>query len=237
MARRKPEIMTCADVLALFDDLRSDQIATVMSRRNPQAYILGVRFGDLDRICKRIQRDSELARELWASGSFEARTVAVRIMDPTDLDASTIDAWVVQIDFPTLADEFANLVYRTASAANSTRMHRWTASDAEFVQRVGFALVMALASDATNAEPDASFLAYLEQIERDIHTSPNWARELMNQVPVAIGARNDRLFAAARRTAVAYGTVEVFHGDRTRCRVIDPVETLDRRREQAAIGI
>lgn len=223
--------MTCADVLALFNDLRSEQIATVLSRRNPQAHLLGVRFGDLDRICKRIQRDSSLARELWATGSMEARTVAVRIMDPADLDADTIDTWVAQIDFPTLADEFASLIARTAYATE--RRQRWTASDAEFVRRAGFALVAALASDVANAEPDATFLAYLHQIEREVHTSANWARELMNQVPVAIGARNDLLFDAARSAALAYGTVEVFHGDRTHCRVINAVETLDRRREQA----
>ena len=70
-------------------------------------------------------------------------------------------------------------------------------------------------------------LRYLDQIGRGIHDSPNWAREMMNLVPIAIGLRNPALKEAALATAIAYGKVQVFHGDKTNCKVWDAVAALN----------
>jgi hypothetical protein len=69
-------------------------------------------------------------------------------------------------------------------------------------------------------------LRYLDQIRTDIRVPPNWAREMMNLVPVAIGKRGPALYAPSRATAKACGTVAVFHGDKTHCKVWDAVAAL-----------
>jgi hypothetical protein len=201
------------------------QIATIYARRAPGTEAWGVRYGDMDKLVKTIRKDSDLARQLWATGVLEPRIVACRIMRPEDLTEAEIDAWVDQINWPHLADEFANLVYKTPFAAK--KREAWTRSDREFVRRAGFTLVYDAAADLKLDVSDADFHAYLGQIEREIHGSPNWSREMMNLVPIAIGLRNPELKETAIAAATAYGKVDVFHGDKTRCKIWDAVEALN----------
>ena len=78
-----------------------------------------------------------------------------------------------------------------------------------------------------NPISEAELRGYLAQIGWEIHDSPNWAREMMNLVPIAIGLRSAELKEAAIATATAYGTVDVFHGDKTNCKVQDAVQALN----------
>jgi hypothetical protein len=43
----------------------------------------------------------------------------------------------------------------------------------------------------------------------------------MNYVPIAIGRRTPGLFEPALATARGYGKIDVFHGDKTRCKITD----------------
>jgi 3-methyladenine DNA glycosylase AlkD len=216
--------MSLDEVLDAFRAVQSEQIATILARRNPGVNARGVKFGDIDKIARRIKRDSDLARQLWATGILEGRFLACRIVEPAALAEEEIDRWVEDLDYPYLADDFANVVYRTTFAR--ARMVAWTRSPAEFVRRAGFTLVADFAADPKSDASDAELSAYLDLIRREIHDSPNWSREMMNMVPIAIGKRNENLFPLALETAEAYGKVNVFHGDKTNCKIWDPVAAL-----------
>ena len=211
--------------IAELEGARDPQIATIFSRRAPDATTWGVRYRDIEKLVKKIRKDSDLARQLWATCALEPRIVACRIMDPGDLTEAEIDQWVTQVDWPNLADEFANLVYKTS--LRDSKREDWTRSKGEYVRRAGFALVYNVAADPKSAISDDQLLGYLGQIEREIQASANWSREMMNMVPIAIGLRNETLKEAAIRTATAYGKVDVFHGDKTNCKIWDAVEALN----------
>jgi 3-methyladenine DNA glycosylase AlkD len=214
-------------VIARFQEVRSEQTATILSRRNPGVLTWGVKFGDLDKIIKpykRSQERSALARELWETGILEARSLALMLIEPRTLTEVEIDRWVEEVNYPYLADAFAGVVYRTPF--RDARTAAWTRRPEEFVRRAGFSLVYNAAADPKNPTEDAVFAGYLDQIERQIHGSANWAREMMNMVPIAIGKRNDALYAHALRVTQAYGKVDVFHGDKTNCKIWNAVDAL-----------
>ena len=103
-------------VIAQFQEVRSEQIATILSRRNPGVLAWGVKFGDLDKIIKPYKRSPErsaLARELWATGILEARSLALMLIEPQTLTEEEIDRWVEEVDYPYLADSLAGVVYKT----------------------------------------------------------------------------------------------------------------------------
>jgi hypothetical protein len=50
---------------------------------------------------------------------------------------------------------------------------------------------------------------------------------MMNMVPISIGLRSERLKPHAIETAQAYGKVDVFHGDKTNCKIWNAVEALN----------
>ena len=106
-------------------------------------------------------------------------------------------------------------------------MEAWTASEAEFVRRAGYSLLFGFAADSDSTLTDAEWLGWLDRIGREIHQSPNWSRESMLIAPVAIGLRSEALHAPALAISSRFGKVEVFHGDKTNCKVQDPVKLLN----------
>ena len=115
--------MDFAIATAELEAARDPQIATIYSRRAPGTATWGVRYGDIEKLVKKIKRDSDLAGQLWATGVLEPRIVACRIMKLEDLTEAEIDEWVSQINWPNLADEFANLVYKGREGIDMILQH------------------------------------------------------------------------------------------------------------------
>jgi hypothetical protein len=105
-------------------------------------------------------------------------------------------------------------------------MDAWIEDERDFVKRAGYALLYGFAAEPDSGISHEEWLAWLKRIERDIHQSPNWSREMMNLLPIAIGLRDTALYEPALATARAYGKIDVFHGDKTNCKIQDPVALL-----------
>lgn len=136
-----------------------------------------------------------------------------------------IDRWILEADFPLLSDAIAEVVYPTPLA--DTKRREWTASTGEFVRRAGYSLLHLAASDPKNPISDDELVEYLHRVRDEIHESPNWSREMMNFAPVAIGRRSPALYDEALAAARAYGNIDVFHGDKTNCKISDAVFELE----------
>lgn len=224
MARTNRRVWTPDEALTALDAARDEQIAIIFGRRAPGTLIWGVRYGDLEKIARQITPDAGLAAGLWDSGVFEARTLAMRVLPKGALTEAQIDAWVTDLNSPSLADEFAAAVFHTPWAREKMRV--WIEDDRDFVKRAGYALLYGFAAEPDGGIGNDEWLAWLDRIEREIHQSPNWTREMMNQLPIAIGLREPALFEPALAAAQQYGVVDVFHGDKTNCKIQDAVALL-----------
>jgi hypothetical protein len=224
MARASRRAWNLDEAMAALDAVRDEQIATIFARRNPGMVVWGIRYGDLEKIAKQITPNAELAAALWDTGVFEARTLALRVLPNGALTEAQIDAWVSDLNFPTLSDEFAGAVFHTPWARS--KMDAWIEDERDFVKRAGYALLYGFAAEPDSGISREEWLAWLKRIEREIHQSPNWSREMMNLLPIAIGLRDTALYEPALAAARAYGKIDVFHGDKTNCKIQDPVALL-----------
>ncbi len=55
------------------------------------------KMGDIKKLAAKIKKDHELALELWHTGEFTPRLLAVLIMDKSTLDQTTIEAFVADM--------------------------------------------------------------------------------------------------------------------------------------------
>ena len=225
MARTVRRTWTVDEVVAALKAVADPQIATIYQRRNPAASAWGVRYGDMGALVKQIEPDAELAAALWEYGALEPRTIALRILPPGALSEAQIDHWVVTIGFSQLADEFAKVVFHTPYARS--RMEKWIDDERDFVQRSGWALLWGFAADPDSDISNDEWIGWLVRIERTIQDAPNWSRESMNNLPIAIGLRDPALFGPAEEAVRRYGKISVFHGDKTNCKVNDPIALLN----------
>lgn len=225
MARTPKRIWTVDEVAEALKAASDPQIKTIYERRNPAATAWGVRFADMGKLVKQIEPDAELAYGLWELGAAEPRIVAIRVLPRGMISAAKAESWVQQMDFPILPDEFAKVVFHSPFARE--KMEEWVESDNDYVQRTGWALLYGFAGDPGATYSNDEWRGWLDRIARTIHDAPNWSRESMNNLPIAIGLRDPELFEPAIEAARSYGKVSVFHGDKTNCKVNDAVELLN----------
>lgn len=209
--------MTTTGTLKELKSMGTAQNRKIYSRHGVVGEMYGVSYANLGKLKKKIKVDHQLALELWATGNHDARVLATMIADPEQMKASTLDAWVRDLDNPVLTDAFAGLISRTPYAAK--RIERWAGSRNEWTGRAGWHLVAQMAMRDQDL-PDRYFEGHLKSIEKEIHGRKNRVRESMNGALIAIGMRSAALEKKAMTSAARVGKVEVDHGE-TGCKTPD----------------
>ena len=208
--------MTLTETLAQLEAAGSAQTRKTYARHGVGPKMFGVSYAVLGQLTRKIKRDHALALALWDSGWHDARVLATMIADPQQMDAATLDAWVVEGSNRALAGGLGKFAATTPHA--EALAAKWRADPREFVATTGWDTVAELALNSDL--PDAKFAALLKAIERDLQRSPNLVRYAMNNALIAIGCRNAQLEKLAVAAAKRIGKVEVDHGD-TSCQTPD----------------
>lgn len=169
-------------------------------------------------------RVSDLARALWATGNFDARNLAVKVVDPARMTSDELDRWAEAPSARMVCGYVANVAAEGPHAR--TKADAWRTSANESHRNVAWLLVGAMAM-RDEATADAWFLERLGEIEKGIRSSPNAQREAMNQALIMIGSRSAPLRKAATAAAKRIGKVEVDHGD-TACKTPDAAESIEK---------
>lgn len=227
--------LTLEQAMQTLESLGSEQTRRSYRRHGAAEPLFGVLFRDLRPLAKRIGHDHALARELWATGNFDARLLACMVAEPRESTDAELDAWLEDVDQYTLVDVLVSDV-AVAMPDRLSRAERWIASPRDRTAQAGWDLLNAVAmSDAE--VPDAYFIGQLGLIAERIASYGNWTRRAASNAITGIGLRNEVLEAEARRTAARIGHVG-FDPGQTSCTMPDPIAYLERtkahRQAQAA---
>jgi 3-methyladenine DNA glycosylase AlkD len=186
-------------------------LAEMRSKRDPKAVEGMARFGIssegtlglpvpyLRSLAKRIGRDHDLAKGLWASGIHEGKILAALVDDPKKVTESQMEEWVAGFDSWDVCDGCCgNLFDRTPYAF--AKALEWSNREEEFVKRAGYVLMAELAVHDKKA-PDDSFLRFFEAIEVGSMDQRNFVKKAVNWALRQIGKRNLKLNGAALELA------------------------------------
>lgn len=210
--------MNFTEVMGVLRKAGSEKTVKTYRRHGVKGEMFGVSFADLGKLKKQIKADQPLAEQLWASGNADARILAAMTADPKTLTKSVIESWVKDVDYYVLADYVASAAARTPFAGEI--LVKWTKSKQEFVRQAGYAMLASMLKDDLGGISDEACAGFLGTIEKEIHTSPNRARQAMNNALIAIGIYRSRLTRSACEAAARIGVVDVDHGD-TACKTPD----------------
>ena len=216
--------LTLDETMAALEAAGSEQTRRTYARHGVAIPMFGVSFATLKTLARRIRVDHELALALWQTGNFDARNLAVKVVDPARMTLADLDRWSQD---PTARMCSGYVAHVAAEGPHALACAgRWLAADAEGQRSIGWKLVGALAM-LDESLADAWFEPHLATIRQRIHAAPNGEREAMNQAVIAIGCRNPALRQAATAAAARIGKVEVDHGD-TACKTPDAVASIDK---------
>ncbi len=85
--------MTLSQTMTALEKAGSAQTRKTWARHGVEEPMYGVSFAALKTLRKRIDVDHELALELWETGNFDARNLAVKIVDPALMSPRDLDRW------------------------------------------------------------------------------------------------------------------------------------------------
>jgi 3-methyladenine DNA glycosylase AlkD len=214
--------LTLEETMAALEAAGSEQTRKTYARHGVAIPMFGVSFAALKTLLKRIKVDHELALALWKTGNFDARNLAVKVVDPARMTVADLDRWSKEPTARMCGSYVAHV------AAEGPHGHacvgRWLAAKHEDQRTMGWKLVAALAMLDETLD-DAWFVQQLAAIEHGIDAAPNNEREAMNQAVIAIGCRNPALRKAATAAATRIGKVDIDHGD-TACKTPDAVASI-----------
>jgi 3-methyladenine DNA glycosylase AlkD len=213
--------MEFAAVVRELEKSGSAQTRKTYARHGIGPYMYGVSYAKLGEMKKKIKVDQALAEKLWATGNHDCRELAAMILDPTQVKKSTLNAWAKESDSRCACSRLARAVAATPYAVELAS--KWCASKTERENWAGWTTIAELAVAAEpNDDLDEMFAACVPVIEKNLQSSPNYTRYVMNGALIAIGGRTPSLKKLALAAAKKIGHVEVDHGD-TACKT--PVAT------------
>lgn len=223
-AKPAPARLSLEEAMAALEAAGSEQTRKTYARHGVTIPMFGVSFATLKTLLKRIKVDHELALALWETGNFDARNLAVKVVDPARMTRAELNRWS--------QDPSARMCgsYVAQVAAESPHAHAcveaWLGARNENQRTTGWRLVGVLAM-LDESLSDDWFMQHLATIEGHIHATPNTEREAMNLALIAIGCRNPALRRLASSAAERIGKVEVDHGD-TACKTPDAMASIEK---------
>ena len=217
--------MTLADTMRELEQAGSAQTRKTYARHGAAEPMFGVSFALLKALTKRIDVDHELALALWDTGNFDARNLAMKIVDPSRMTSADLDRWVRESSAARLCGGYVAMLAAEGPHA-AAKLAQWLASKDNRERLAGWTLLGQL-TQREETSPDSVFEKCLVEIERNIHAAPNSEREAMNMAVITIGCRNAALRKSALAAAKQIGKVEIDHGD-TGCKTPNAADYLEK---------
>jgi 3-methyladenine DNA glycosylase AlkD len=217
--------MTAQDILGTLKKLGKPRTAAIYKRHGAGDHVFGVQTPEIARLQKKIKVDHALAMDLWKTGNAEARVLALQVADPAKLTRAAADSMIKDGPVRFTASYLSGLVARSPIAGET--MRAWMKSPDESTREMGYALLGARLKQDPGAVSDADAEKVLATIEKEIHSSPNWARRAMNGALISIGIFKPALRKKAIAAAKRIGKVEVDHGE-TSCKTPDAAPYIEK---------
>src|SRR5882724_5709188 len=88
--------MTVKEIMTQLESLGSPQIKNILMKHGIKEPLFGVKVADLKPIQKKIKKDYQLAKDLYATGNADAMYLAGLIADDEKMTEKELELWVKQ---------------------------------------------------------------------------------------------------------------------------------------------
>jgi 3-methyladenine DNA glycosylase AlkD len=157
----------------------------------------GIGNTQLRPLARQLKRDHARAEALWGTGWREAMLLASFTDEPDKVTREQAWRWASDFASWEIVDAVSDLF---VEAGLLDLIPGFAADEREFVRRAAFAM-MACAAVHRKAEPDATFIAWLDLVERHSTDPRNFVRKAVNWALRQIGKRTMTLHAPAMALA------------------------------------
>ena len=189
--------MTTAAVLARLEALSDPKLKEQNAKRGVSENQFGVKMGDIRGLAKEIKLNPELAKELWATGNYEAMLLAILLMKPKQLSEDEVEGMVRTVKDAWVADWLSSYVIKQHPRKEALR-EKWMTESHEMAARFGWSLT---AERIAKSPAGIDLDAILTRIEAEMLTAPELVKWTMNYALAETGINHPEY----RERAIAIG--------------------------------
>lgn len=195
----------------------------------------GVKVEHLKVIQKKIKKDYQLAKDLYATGNADAMYLAGLIADEDKMTEKDLTQWVANAKSTNIGD--FTVPWIAAESKHGYKLaQEWVQSKAEHIAAAGWATLSSLVSIKPDTELDILALKkLLAHVEANIHKAPDRVRSKMNGFVIALGSFVPALTADALAAAKKIGTVTIIK-EGTACKTPDAATYINKVKTKGTLG-
>jgi hypothetical protein len=227
--------MTVDEVMAELQSLGSESIKKILLKHGINEPFFGVKIEHLKSIQKRVKKDYQLAKDLYATGNADAMYLAGLITDDGKMTKADLQTWAEQA-LSTNINEYTVPWVAAESNYGFEMAMKWIDSNQDTIAAAGWSTLGNLATLKPDSELDiAAYRALLQRVVDDIHTSANRVRSRMNVFVINVGSYINPLSEEAKAAADKIGAVYV-NTEGTACKVPDAIEYINKTIARGSLG-
>lgn len=227
--------MTVKEIMTQLESLGTPQIKNILMKHGVKEPLFGVKIGDMKPIQKKIKKDYQLAKDLYATGNADAMYLAGLIADDEKMTKKDLQTWVKGAVSENLCGYTVPWVAAEGHYGFEMAME-WIDAKEGHIAAAGWSTLCHLVALKPDTELDLKALSsLLVRVAKTIHTSPNGVRYSMNNFIISVGAYVIPLTEEAVATAKKVGVVKVDMNG-TDCKVPDAAAYIKKVKDKRGLG-
>src|ERR1700712_879724 len=215
--------MTAQTILAELKTKGNEGTKKVLLKHGIKEPFFGVKVEDMKVIQKRIKKDYQLSKDLYATGNADAMYLAGLIADEDKITKKDLSQWIKHATSTNVSEYTVPWIAAESKFGYELAME-WIDSKQEFIAAAGWSTLSSLVAIKRDNELDIPALTkLLAKVAAEIHKADNRVRSKMNSFIIAVGTYVTSLTDDAISISKKIGPVTV-NTDGTACKVPDAVE-------------
>jgi len=225
-------------VQAIMTELKAkgtDGVKKIFVKHGIKEPFFGVKIEYLKTIQKKIKKDYQLAKDLYATGNADAMYLAGLIADEQKMTKKDLALWATQAQSTNISDYTVPWI-ASESQYGYELAQEWVKSKQEHIAAAGWSTLSNLVAIKPDTELNLPALKkLLTQVETKIHKAPDRVRSRMNGFVIALGSYVPALTTDALATAKKMGTVTIIK-EGTACKTPDAGIYINKVKAKGSLG-
>ncbi|MBK6984211.1 MAG: DNA alkylation repair protein [Bacteroidetes bacterium] len=227
--------MTVKEIMAELEAKGNVGVKNIFLKHGVKEPLFGVKIEYLKVIQKKVKKDYQLAKDLYATGNADAMYLAGLIADEDKMTKKDLSLWVKQAESTNISEYTVPWIAAESHFGYELALE-WIDSKTEHVATAGWATLSSVMSIKPDSELDIPALKKLiTRVEKEIHTVSNRVRSNMNGFVIAAGCFVPALTDAAMNASKKIGAVKV-NTDGTACKVPDAAIYINKVKDKGTLG-
>ncbi|MFI5140717.1 MAG: DNA alkylation repair protein [Bacteroidia bacterium] len=227
--------MTVQSIMAELKAKGNEGVKKIFLKHGILEPFFGVKIEYLKAIQKKVKKDYQLAKDLYATGNADAMYLAGLIADEDKMTKKDLSLWVQQAKSSNVSDY--TVPWITAESHHGYELAlEWIDSKTEHIAAAGWATLSSLVSIKTDSDLDiAALKKLLAKVETNIYKAPDQIRAKMNGFIIALGTYVPALTTDALAVAKKIGTITIIK-EGTACKTPDAITYINKAKTKGVLG-